>query len=83
LVGGRNQVQCLLSQAFEEQMGEGWSDFFGLITTAKEGDTEEQKRGIGTYVQFQDTEGQGYVLLLILLICQSMIIPMQILLTKH
>jgi hypothetical protein len=55
LVGGRNQVQCLLSQAFEEQMGERLV-WLGLITTAK-GDTEEQKE-IGTYVQFQDTEGQ-------------------------
>jgi hypothetical protein len=36
---------------------------FGLITL-QEGDTEEQKKRIGTYVQFQDTEGQEYVLLL-------------------
>ena len=59
LVGGRNRFDCLLGQAYEEQMGEGWSDFFGLIMTQKLEDTPEQKRGIGTYVQFQDTEGPG------------------------
>jgi extracellular elastinolytic metalloproteinase len=59
LVGGRNRIDCLLSQAHEEQMGEGWSDFFGLVMTHRTGDTEAQKRGIGTYVQFQDTEGPG------------------------
>jgi extracellular elastinolytic metalloproteinase len=59
LVGGRKNFGCLLSQAFEEQMGEGWSDFFGLVTTHRIGDTQEQKRGIGTYVQFQDTDGPG------------------------
>jgi hypothetical protein len=41
LVGGRNQVQCLLSQAFEEQMGEGWSDFWTYNHC--KGDTEEQE----------------------------------------
>ena len=59
LVGGRNRIDCLLSQAYEEQMGEGWSDFFGLVMTQKIGDTPTQKRGIGTYVQFQNTEGPG------------------------
>ncbi|RTY80575.1 T9SS type A sorting domain-containing protein [Flavobacterium sp. LS1P28] len=59
LVGGRNRFDCLLSQAYEEQMGEGWSDFFGLIMTQKINDTPEQKRGIGTYVQFQGIEGPG------------------------
>jgi hypothetical protein len=33
-------------------MGEGWSDFFGLITTQST-DTQQQ-RGIGTYVQHQE-----------------------------
>ncbi|RTY98612.1 T9SS type A sorting domain-containing protein [Flavobacterium sp. RSP49] len=59
LVGGRNRIDCLLGQAHEEQMGEGWSDFFGLVMTHRTGDTQGQKRGIGTYVQFQNTEGPG------------------------
>ena len=59
LVGGRNQIQCLLSLTFEEEMGEGWSDFFGLFTTARSTDIEADYRGIGTYVQFQDTDGLG------------------------
>jgi hypothetical protein len=59
LVGGRKNFGCLLSQAFEEQMGEGWSDFFGLYTTQKLTATEDDVRGIGTYVLFQDTKGLG------------------------
>jgi extracellular elastinolytic metalloproteinase len=59
LVGGRIRFDCLISLVNEEEMGEGWSDFFGLITTTKTTDTAEQKRGIGTYVQFQGTDGPG------------------------
>jgi hypothetical protein len=40
-------------------MGEGWSDFFGLVTTQKITDTEDTVRGIGTYVQFQANDGAG------------------------
>ncbi|EAP87535.1 T9SS-dependent M36 family metallopeptidase [Croceibacter atlanticus] len=59
LVGGRNNSNCLLSLAFEEQMGEGWSDFFALVMTQKLTDTAEQPRGIGTYVLGQDVLGSG------------------------
>jgi extracellular elastinolytic metalloproteinase len=59
LVGGRNRIDCLLSQKNATQMGEGWSDFFGLITTQKSTDTPKQKRGIGTYVQHQEIDGAG------------------------
>jgi extracellular elastinolytic metalloproteinase len=59
MVGGRVRFDCLLSLVREEQMGEGWSDFFGLITTAKTTDTAAQPRGIGTYVQFQGIDGPG------------------------
>jgi hypothetical protein len=59
LVGGRNNAYCLLSLTFEEEMGEGWSDFFGLVTTQRLSDTEQNNRGIGTYVQFQDVDGAG------------------------
>lgn len=56
LTGGPQQVDCLYN---EEQMGEGWSDFFTLVTTVKPGDVAEQRRGIGTYVQRQANDGRG------------------------
>ncbi len=47
LAGGRNTSNCLNS---EEQMGEGWSDFFTLVVTQKPNDRGEDPRQIGTYV---------------------------------
>jgi len=43
----------------DEQAGEGWSDFFGLAMTAKEGDSGATSRGIGTYVSAESNEGRG------------------------
>ncbi|WP_109852191.1 M36 family metallopeptidase [Aquimarina sp. AU58] len=42
-----------------EQMGEGWSDFFGLILTMKAGDVGTDGRGVGTYALGQPTSGNG------------------------
>lgn len=42
-----------------EQMGEGWSDFFGLILTMKAGDVGTDGRGVGTYALGQPTSGDG------------------------
>jgi extracellular elastinolytic metalloproteinase len=56
LTGGPANSSCL---GLGEQMGEGWSDFMGLILTAKPGDRATKKRGIGTFVQRQDTSGAG------------------------
>lgn len=42
-----------------EQMGEGWSDFMGLVLTAKAGDTGDMRRGVGTFVQRQPNNGLG------------------------
>ena len=42
-----------------EQMGEGWSDWAGLILTVQPGDTGADKRGIGTFALYQETQGQG------------------------
>lgn len=55
LVGGR------FSNALggSEQMGEGWSDWFGLMLTMKSGDTGADKRGVGTYVLGQSLDGLG------------------------
>ena len=56
LTGGPQAAGCLGNA---EQMGEGWSDFFSLITTAKPGDSGETARGIGTYALRQPVEGGG------------------------
>ncbi|MFN0214473.1 MAG: M36 family metallopeptidase [Saprospiraceae bacterium] len=42
-----------------EQMGEGWSDWAGLILTVEPGDMGTDKRGIGNYALYQETDGQG------------------------
>lgn len=55
LTGGPN-VGCL---GGNEQMGEGWSDFFGLITTVEDGDQGTDKRGIGNYADGLSTNGNG------------------------
>ncbi|MBB4599823.1 hypothetical protein HNQ93_000697 [Hymenobacter luteus] len=56
LTGGASAPNCLRSA---EQMGEGWSDFFGLWMTTKPTDTESMARGIGTYAKFQEISGPG------------------------
>lgn len=43
----------------QEQMGEGWSDFFSLAFTVQPGDLGTKARGIGTYVKGQTTTGVG------------------------
>ena len=56
LTGGPLNVGCLQNQ---EQMGEGWSDYFGFLLTMKPGDTENDPRGTGTYALGQGIAGQG------------------------
>jgi hypothetical protein len=56
LTGGPAVVNCLQNA---EQMGEGWSDWFGLMLTMKTGDTGPKRRGIGTYALGQATTAQG------------------------
>src|SRR5690606_29030037 len=56
LTGGGFNVGCLQNA---EQMGEGWSDYFGMMLTMRPGDTPEQPRGVGTYVAGQPTNGTG------------------------
>ncbi|MFK7983694.1 MAG: T9SS-dependent M36 family metallopeptidase [Saprospiraceae bacterium] len=56
LNGGRSNTNCLFN---DEAMGEGWSDFFTLVTTVKAGDTGAEKRGIGTYSLRQEVNSQG------------------------
>ncbi len=56
LVGGPADSNCLRNA---EQMGEGWSDFIGLVLTAKATDTRTMSRGVGTYVMGEGEDGQG------------------------
>jgi extracellular elastinolytic metalloproteinase len=56
LVGGPANVSCLGNQ---EQMGEGWSDYYGLLITMRAGDTGPQRRGVGTYLGYEANDGGG------------------------
>lgn len=56
LTGGPNNTSCLNN---EEQMGEGWGDYMGLMMTMKPGDQGTDGRGIGTYAVSQPTTGVG------------------------
>ena len=50
---------CLSYISSNEQMGEGWSDFFALMMTTRPGDNASIARGMGTYVSGQTTTGLG------------------------
>ena len=56
LTGGAANVSCLNNQ---EQMGEGWSDWFGLMLTMRAGDSGSTGKGIGTYALGQSVSGNG------------------------
>jgi extracellular elastinolytic metalloproteinase len=56
LTGGPSTVSCLSNQ---EQMGEGWSDWYGMAVTADANDTAIQPRGVGTYVNYEPVTGNG------------------------
>jgi extracellular elastinolytic metalloproteinase len=56
LTGGPANSNCLFN---EEQMGEGWSDYFSLMLTMKAGDLATTARGIGTFSINQPTTGGG------------------------
>jgi Fungalysin metallopeptidase (M36). len=56
LTGGPNNTGCLSNQ---EQMGEGWSDFYGVIMSIESGDIGTDPRGVGTYLFGQGAGGPG------------------------
>ncbi len=56
LTGGPSNSGCLSNA---EQMGEGWSDWFGLMLTIEPGDTATDVRGIGTFAIGEPTTGDG------------------------
>ncbi len=55
-VGGPGNSSCLNNT---QQPGEGWSDWFGLVYTAENGDAGTDSRGIGTYLFGQAPTGAG------------------------
>lgn len=56
LTGGGASSNCLHNA---EQMGEGWSDWFGLMLTIEPGDQGSDIRGIGTHVLGEPNTGAG------------------------
>ncbi|HLP64290.1 T9SS-dependent M36 family metallopeptidase [Flavobacterium sp.] len=56
LTGGPDDTFCLFNQ---DQMGEGWSDWFGLMLQMKATDNGSERRGIGTFVINQPTDDDG------------------------
>tara|TARA_R110002072_G_scaffold23949_2_gene81992 strand:- start:110004 stop:113453 length:3450 start_codon:yes stop_codon:yes gene_type:complete len=56
LTGGPSNTGCLSNQ---EQMGEGWSDFYGVLMTIEAGDTGTDARAVGTYLFGQGAGGGG------------------------
>lgn len=50
---------CLSYISSNEQMGEGWSDFFALMMTTRPGDTSSIARGMGTFTSSEPTTGVG------------------------
>lgn len=59
LTGGAATTACL-SLGDEEQMGEGWSDYFALVLTMKPGDMGTTLRPIGTYATGNPVTGPGF-----------------------
>ena len=56
LTGGPSTSSCLNNA---EQMGEGWSDFFGIWMTIEPGDNHADSRGVGTYALGEGTNDTG------------------------
>ncbi|MEJ5103532.1 T9SS-dependent M36 family metallopeptidase [Chryseobacterium sp. MYb328] len=50
---------CLSYITSNEQMGEGWSDFFALMLTTRPGDNASIARGIGTFASGEAATGAG------------------------
>jgi hypothetical protein len=56
LGGGPNNSGCMQNN---EQQGEGWADWFGLMITIEPGDVGADGRGIGTFAIGQGVNGGG------------------------
>jgi len=58
LTGGPSNVSCL-DLAQSAGMGEGWSDFLGLVFTAQPGDQSDDPKTIGNYLVGEPPSGPG------------------------
>lgn len=58
LTGGPANASALQSVQ-SRGLGEGWSDWWGLVFTAKAGQTAGQERAVGNYVLGQNSNGPG------------------------
>lgn len=56
LTGGASNSGCLGNA---EQMGEGWSDYFGMVMTIEAGDQGTDSRGMGTWLNGEGANGNG------------------------
>ena len=56
LTGGGANVNCLQN---DEQMGEGWSDWIGLVLTADPSESATTPRGVGWWALGQPEDGPG------------------------
>ncbi len=56
LTGPPSNAGCLQNA---EQMGEGWSDFYGLMLTMRPGDSGPASRGVGTWLIGEGPGGSG------------------------
>ncbi|MEM1327899.1 MAG: M36 family metallopeptidase [Bacteroidota bacterium] len=56
LTGGPRAAGCLFT---DEQMGEGWSDFFTLVTTVSGDDAANRIRTIGAFAAQQNPDASG------------------------
>lgn len=56
LTGGADQASCLRN---DEQMGEGWSDWYAIMLTIKSTDTRDTVRPMGNYFVGNDEDGPG------------------------
>lgn len=56
LTGGPANTDCLFN---DEQMGEGWSDFFALVTTVKPGANGKLPRNIAGFSSRSGVNGRG------------------------
>ena len=57
LTGGSSNSGCLNNA---EQMGEGWSDWLGLMMTMQAGDTGSDPTTVGTWLKEESINGSGF-----------------------
>lgn len=59
LTGGPGTASCLPNNSTNEQMGEGWSDYFGTVMTIQAGDVATDPRPMGTWLIGQGPNDAG------------------------